>query len=144
MDIDLPQLNTVPKNSVSSPFSIANIIWFKASLAESLYKYGAATLRKEKKSLKKVSRLRGSFDSDLPSDTLISHDYGNWPLNRGWHLNGSSAVMANASRQVSSFLCVRLSTEAGKIIFLSLFRCHLWISKRTSMHNSREVYIPTW
>lgn len=66
-----------------------------------------------------------SDDNDLPPDTLISHDYGNWPLNRGWHLNRGSAVMANASRQVSSFLCVRLSTEAGKTIFFSLSICGL-------------------
>ena len=36
MDVDLPQLNIVLKNSVSSPLSIANIIQFEASLTESL------------------------------------------------------------------------------------------------------------
>lgn len=39
-----------------------------------LYKYGAATLGKEKRSLTKVGRLRGSVDSDFAPDTLISHD----------------------------------------------------------------------
>ena len=133
MDIDLPELNIVPKNSVSSPFSIANIIWLEASSAESLQVW-CGHPQERKKVLKKGWPLRGSFDSDLPPDTLISHDYGNWPLNRGWHLNRGSAVMANASRQVSSFLCVRLSTEAGKTILA--LRTYIPLKTRSHLASS--------
>ena len=73
MDTDFPELNIVPKNNVSSPFSISKIICLEASSAESL-QVCCSHPRERKKVLKKVGRLRGSVVSDLPPDTLICHD----------------------------------------------------------------------